>query len=84
MQPVRHSILVPNTIGAEGLAGKPGREILIDDEPANFAAACLRLLGDSAARDSIAQAAWSMVDSQFRWLHVAREFTPLLEEGRIS
>jgi polysaccharide biosynthesis protein PslH len=76
--------VVSTTIGAEGLAGKPGREILIDDEPANFAAACLRLLEDSAARDSIAQAAWSMVDSQFRWLHVAREFTPLLEEGRIS
>lgn len=76
--------VVSTAIGAEGLAGEPGRDIFLADEPQDFAAACLRLLEDQPARDRLADAAWNMVDSQFRWLHVARDFARLLEEGRLT
>ena len=76
--------VVSTAIGAEGLAGEAGRDILIADNPEAFAAACLRLLHDQAVRDSVAQSAWSIVDGRFRWLQVARDFARLLEEGKIS
>jgi len=76
--------VVSTAIGAEGLAGEPGRDILIADDPEAFAAACLRLLQEQAVRDRVAQSAWNMVDSRFRWLQVARDFAKLLEEGRLT
>ena len=75
--------VVSTAIGAEGLAGDTDREILIADEPGAFAGTCLRMINDTAARDRIAAAAWNMVDRRFRWLHVARDFARLLEEGRL-
>jgi glycosyltransferase involved in cell wall biosynthesis len=75
--------VVSTAIGAEGLAGEAGREILIADEPEAFAAACLRLLDGKEGRDGIAEAAGRMVDGRFRWGHVAQDFARLLEAWRI-
>lgn len=41
--------VVSTTVGAEGIPARPGHEILIADEPAAFAAHCIRLLTDAAA-----------------------------------
>jgi glycosyltransferase involved in cell wall biosynthesis len=43
--------IVSTTLGAEGIAVMPGRDIMLADEPPDFAAAVLHLLDDSALAD---------------------------------
>lgn len=75
--------VISTTIGAEGLAGESGTELLRADTPEAFADACLLLLQNDAERARVAANAWHMVDSRFRWIHVARDFARLLEAGRL-
>ena len=49
--------VISTTLGAEGLGFAPGREILIADEPEDFAAGVLWLLENAEARRAIALAA---------------------------
>jgi glycosyltransferase involved in cell wall biosynthesis len=60
--------IVSTSLGAEGIEAVPGRDILIEDEPAAFADAVSRLLaepnlaariGQSARRQAIERYAWS-------------------------
>ena len=70
--------VVSTTTGAEGLDVKNGEDILIADSPADFAARCLELLNDPAARRRMADAAFSMVSSRYSWEVVSRKFEELL------
>ena len=70
--------VVSTTIGAEGLDVRNGEDIHIADSPEDFAARCLELLNDSAARSSIADAAMEMVRSRYSWEIVSRKFEDLL------
>ena len=45
--------MVSTTIGAEGLDFEPGKEILIADEPEQFARAVIELLGDPVRRRAV-------------------------------
>jgi polysaccharide biosynthesis protein PslH len=49
--------MVSTTVGAEGLDFVPGREILIADNPAEFARNVIELLGDPARRKTMGEAA---------------------------
>jgi glycosyltransferase involved in cell wall biosynthesis len=49
--------MVSTSIGAEGLDFVEGKEILIADDPASFAAAVVSLLRDPARRQSLGEAA---------------------------
>jgi glycosyltransferase involved in cell wall biosynthesis len=73
--------VVSTTVGAEGLTAHPPDDIRIADTPQDFADHCLELLGDAAARDRVARAAWEMVDASFSWDHVSRCFETILENG---
>lgn len=66
--------IVSTTIGAEGLALEPGREILIADDPADFAAAVSRLLEDPALGEEIGRRAAGRVRRDFSWDGCARLF----------
>lgn len=46
--------VVTTTIGYEGIAAQPGRDLLVADAPETFAEACLRVLTDSALACSLA------------------------------
>ena len=70
--------VVSTTIGAEGLDVQNGEDIHIADSPADFAARCLELLNDAAARRRMADAAFSMVSSRYSWEVVSRKFEELL------
>ena len=59
--------IVSTTIGAEGLALKPGREILIADESEQFAASVATLLREAAVRNGIAAAARNAVVQRYGW-----------------
>ena len=49
------------------------------DEPAEFATECLALLEDANARGAVADSAWKMVDENYSWERVARQFEAILE-----
>jgi glycosyltransferase involved in cell wall biosynthesis len=53
--------VISTSIGAEGLSLKHGEHILIADTPAEFAACCMRLMGDAPLRSRL-------VESAARWL----------------
>jgi glycosyltransferase involved in cell wall biosynthesis len=75
--------IVSTTVGAEGLSYKDGEDIVMADDPGDFASACVRLLTDDAARHTIAHNALKHVQSKFSWQTVSREFEAILENNRI-
>jgi glycosyltransferase involved in cell wall biosynthesis len=73
--------VVSTTIGAEGLHIHPPHDIRIADTPEDFAAHCLSLLKNPAARTEMAARAWRMVTENFSWEHVAQCFSDTLEKA---
>jgi polysaccharide biosynthesis protein PslH len=57
--------VVSTTVGAEGIDAKPGKEIFIADEPADFAKHCVNLLKDSALNHRIRDAAFDLVSTRY-------------------
>jgi sugar transferase (PEP-CTERM/EpsH1 system associated) len=66
--------VVSTTVGAEGLDISPGEDILIADEPAAFAEACVRLIRDADERRRLARAAWQHVGTKHSWEAAAAAF----------
>ncbi len=72
--------VVSTSVGAEGLELSAGTEILVRDEPAEFAAAIARLLGDRPAAGRQAAAARARVEARYDWERIGREFARELSE----
>jgi glycosyltransferase involved in cell wall biosynthesis len=70
--------VVSTSRGAEGLEATPGEEILIADEPAEFAGAVLRLLGDGALRAKLTANGRRLVEEHYLWETSARKLEQLL------
>lgn len=70
--------VVSTTIGAEGLAVSPPRDIRLADEPADVARECLALLAREAERRAVAQAGQQLVESVCSWNHAVRIFEEYL------
>ena len=64
--------IVSTTLGAEGIEAVRGRDILIEDEPAAFAAAVGRLLADSSLAASIGQSARRLAVERYAWSGAAQ------------
>ncbi|SEG17009.1 Glycosyltransferase Family 4 [Bryocella elongata] len=75
---------VSTTVGAEGLTYNDGKDILIADEPAKFAAACLRLLEQREAAMETAANALELVEQSFSWSAIGRVFEAILERNRLE
>ena len=71
--------IVSTTIGAEGLPIQDGREIVLADEPEEFARAVGALLQDQVRRRQLGQAARELVEHKYSWNSVARNFEIILE-----
>ena len=70
-----HSIpVVATTVGAEGLAVRSGRDLLIADSAEEFAEACLRLLRDRELREVLAQNALDLVNREYSWPRIRAAF----------
>jgi sugar transferase (PEP-CTERM/EpsH1 system associated) len=63
--------VVSTTVGAEGLPVSPGRDILIADQPRQFADAVVRLMRDTDARRALQAAARQLVVERYDWSSVA-------------
>ncbi len=72
--------VVSTTVGAEGLALESGRHFLAADTPHDFAQAVIRLLRDPARRQALGDAGRALVEANYSWMTVARQFEARCEE----
>ena len=75
--------VVSTTVGAEGLRYEDGADIVIEDDPAGFADACVRLLTEDAARRTIANSGLARMQAMNSWEAASREFEAILESNRL-
>lgn len=75
--------IVSTSIGAEGLSFTAGEDLLLADSPADFAAACLRMLWTDVC-DTICANALRLVETRFSWAAVTTQFEAILEQNRIQ
>jgi glycosyltransferase involved in cell wall biosynthesis len=59
--------VVATTVGCEGLRVRDGESLLVADDAATFAAACLRLLADRALADRLTAEAAAVQAARYRW-----------------
>jgi glycosyltransferase involved in cell wall biosynthesis len=72
--------VVSTTVGAEGLTLESGRHFLAADTPHDFAHAIIRLLRDPARRQALGDAGRALVEANYSWPTVARQFEARCEE----
>jgi len=72
--------VVSTSKGAEGLDVTPGEDILIADEPAEFADAVLHLLDDERLRARLAANGRRLVSEKYDWEHIGQKLDHLLQE----
>ncbi len=72
--------VVSTSLGAEGLDVVPGRDILIADEPGDFAVRVGRLMDDPARIERLGDAARKLVVQRYGWQASVRRLTAFYEE----
>jgi len=71
--------VVSTRVGAEGLAVQDGENILLADEPSEFAQAILKLLDQPSLRQSLGEKGRE-VAKRYDWMTLMRPFTDFVEE----
>jgi glycosyltransferase involved in cell wall biosynthesis len=59
--------IVTTSLGAEGVNAEDGRDMIVADDPADFAAATVRLLRDESLCESLGARARDMALDNFSW-----------------
>jgi polysaccharide biosynthesis protein PslH len=76
--------IVSTTLGAEGIEAVPGRDLLVEDKPADFAKAVNRLLADPDRAAQIGHSARRLAVQRYSWSGAAqaleRFYRRILEE----
>jgi len=72
--------IVSTTLGTEGIEAVNGRDILVEDQPANFAGAVNRLLAEPAAAARIGQSARRLALERYAWSGGARALEDFYRE----
>jgi sugar transferase (PEP-CTERM/EpsH1 system associated) len=71
--------VVSTTMGAEGLPVRHGENIILADEPADFARQVVCLLRDPQRRRQLGQAARQLVEKDYGWPAVAARFDQIIQ-----
>jgi glycosyltransferase involved in cell wall biosynthesis len=74
--------VISSSKGAEGLDLVAGRDLLIADEPADFAAAVLRLLHEPALREMLSRNGRRAVEAAYDWPIIGQRFNDFI--GMVS
>jgi glycosyltransferase involved in cell wall biosynthesis len=61
------------------LQGASGEELVVADEPRDFARKIVHLLGDGGARAELASRGQGFVTEHYSWSHMALQFVQLVE-----
>lgn len=72
--------IVSTSIGARGIDVSPGENIIIADEPKEFAIRVVELLGDEQLRQKIAKSGRLLVETNYSWEKMADMLNELFEE----
>lgn len=72
--------VVATSKAAEGLAVTHGEDIVLADDPSDFATQTVRLLGDESERRRLAANARRLVEAHYDWAQIGAEFVSLVEE----
>jgi glycosyltransferase involved in cell wall biosynthesis len=72
---------VSTTLGCEGFELTPGRELLMADTPAEFAASVLSLLGDVERRQQLGRAAHQFAAAGYDWPLIVPRLEQVYETG---
>lgn len=70
--------VVSTSLGCEGLELTPDRHLLVADDPAAFADACVRLLSDDQLHDRVTEDARALFQSRYRWSDIHRQIQDLV------
>jgi glycosyltransferase involved in cell wall biosynthesis len=70
--------VVSTSIGAEGLPVVPGRNIVLADEPEDFARQVVELLNSRPRREELGRAARQLVEKSYSWNSVGSELSGIL------
>ncbi len=73
--------LVSTSVGIEGLACRPGCDVLTGDSAEEFAERCVVLLDDPILRDCVSKAGLHLVEENCSWEGVSMQFEKLLVEA---
>lgn len=76
--------IVSTTLGAEGFAVASGRELLLADSPADFAAAVISLLADPARAATLGQAGRAFVQARYDWSAIVPKLERVYESRRTA
>jgi glycosyltransferase involved in cell wall biosynthesis len=71
--------MVSTAIGAEGIECVSGRDILIADEPADFADKIIALVSDADKTTSISNNARKLVEEKYSWDVIGSSLAGFLE-----
>ena len=71
--------VIATTVGAEGLPVRDGEELLIANEPEEFALAVIRVLRDERLANRLGERARAVVCEKFEWEHAAKRFAEICE-----
>jgi glycosyltransferase involved in cell wall biosynthesis len=71
--------VVATTQAAAGLEHEPGRHLLLEDDPAGFAAAAVRLLREPELRERLAASGRRLVEERYDWRALGERFAAALE-----
>jgi glycosyltransferase involved in cell wall biosynthesis len=74
--------VVATPAGVEGLAVRPGRDLVVADQPAKFADEVCRLLADAALRERLGQSGRDFVTDHHQWATAAEQVEALYVEVR--
>ena len=72
--------VISTSKGAQGLNVHKGQDILLADDPADFAVAVERLLGDAELRARLVQAGRSLVEREYDWSIIGHQLLQFIED----
>ena len=70
--------IVSTSPGAYGIEAEPGRDLLLADEPEEFANACLKLLEDQQAAANLAENGWKLFLEKYDWDQIGKTIQEII------
>lgn len=74
--------VVTTSIGFEGIKAEKGRDLLIADNPDDFAKRVIEIIKDKNLRNNLSQNARKLVLEKYNWQDIIRELENIFEKGR--
>jgi glycosyltransferase involved in cell wall biosynthesis len=71
--------VVSTRIGAQGIDVQDGEQLLLGDEPEEFAQQVVRLLGDADLRSRLSTNGRRLIDERYHWRAIAKQYVDVLD-----